>query len=193
MNEVKFKANKNEFDSFAAAVVEEFQSRPVLPTPTVDDAGMIPTVNVDSSGEEPVITYELEDRPILPTPTADDGGKSPIVVVSENPESITYELEPLARIRRFSVPKSGSVQFDPSESFRAMAVTIGDGANQRGVYLLRRQSASTLGKTDVKAASDITITISDGVMTVANGNSSYIVYVQFFLITGDIEKHEETP
>lgn len=69
MNEVKFKANIKDLK----AVQAEVEAIPVIPDPTVANAGKVPTVIVDSSGETPVAQYELADP--LPAIASGDAGK----------------------------------------------------------------------------------------------------------------------
>ena len=71
MNEVKFKANIKDLATLQATVSEI----PEIPTPESTDEGKVLTVAVDSSGETPVVSYELEEVDALPAISAGDAGK----------------------------------------------------------------------------------------------------------------------
>ena len=71
MNEVKFKANIKDLAALQATVSEI----PEIPTPESTDEGKVLTVAVDSSGETPVVSYELEEVDALPTIGSGDAGK----------------------------------------------------------------------------------------------------------------------
>ena len=164
MNEVKFKANKNDFDSFVGVAIEEFNdlnARPILPTPTADDDGLVPTVNVDSSGETPVITYGL--------------GK----------------VDP--SIKKGSVPSSGTRTFDIDANFRALMITNGAHADQRGAFVVMRTN-SGWASTTIKAASDLTFSLDTdtNVLTVSNSYASAAAHIMWIVMNGDITYHSET-
>ena len=72
MNEVKFKANIKD----VLALQAEVAAIPEIPTPETTDEGKVLTVAVDSSGETPVVSYELETPSGgLPAISAGDAGK----------------------------------------------------------------------------------------------------------------------
>lgn len=72
MNEVKFKANIKD----VLALQSEVEAIPEIPTPVSTDEGKVLTVTVDSSGETPVVSYELETPSGgLPAISAGDAGK----------------------------------------------------------------------------------------------------------------------
>lgn len=72
MNEIKFKANIKD----VLALQSEVEAIPEIPTPVNTDEGKVLTVAVDSSGETPVVSYELETPSGgLPAISAGDAGK----------------------------------------------------------------------------------------------------------------------
>ena len=77
MNEVKFKANIKD----VLALQAEVAAIPEIPTPETTDEGKVLTVAVDSSGETPVVSYEL-DTPSRGLPAIDSGDAGKVLTVN---------------------------------------------------------------------------------------------------------------
>lgn len=77
MNEVKFKANIKD----VLALQAEVAALPEIPTPVSTDEGKVLTVAVDSSGETPVVSYEL-DTPASGLPAIESGDAGKVLTVN---------------------------------------------------------------------------------------------------------------
>lgn len=91
------------------------------------------------------------------------------------------------------VEKESSTVLDVNGPLFGVLFTSGGASAQRGgVYTLQRASAdSTAYVTQVHAATNATLSVSDGVLTIANANTSNIMKIYVLLFAGSLTEHVE--
>ena len=92
------------------------------------------------------------------------------------------------RMKHWSISAGQSADFTVAAGSRMVLYTIGQVANLRGESIVTGGNSS-VGRTAVKTASEITFTASGLTLTVANGNASgYAVEVCFLIFVGGVTK-----
>lgn len=114
------------------------------------------------------------------------------VITAEYLNAITGALDTLGAMFFWDkAAKSDSKAYDVTGPFHGVLFTFGTGSNQRGgAYSIQRITDSgAINSTAIKAASDVTISASDGVITIANSNTSYELRYGILIWSGSLTDH----
>lgn len=117
------------------------------------------------------------------------------VITADYLNGITSNLDELNGMFAWdTIAKSDSQAYDLSGPFHGILFTFGTGTNMRGgAYSIQRMTAdtTTINITAINAATDVTISASGGVLTVANGNSTYELRIGLLIFKGTFTEHVE--
>ena len=118
------------------------------------------------------------------------------VITADYLNAITGTLNALAAMFFWDkAAKSDSKAYDVTGPFHGVLFTFGNGTTQRGgAYSIQRITDSgAINATAIKAASDVTISASDGVITIANTNTSYELRYGILIFSGSLSEHVVVP
>ena len=152
-----------------------------------------PTIEVplyNGTADGLYIGIVLESGESVTVQTTNIGSTTPILSAPSN-ASVTFDggisvdgttlnsafFGSLVTAKSASVPTNGSATIDMgSNNTRGILLTSSRGSNARSAILWAFMSNGTLAQTPILSGSNITLTGSDGVLTIANSNGTYVAF-----------------